>query len=102
MKFCWVTIHVKDLEKSFLFYERALECQPDNEKLANQVESLKVQLAKQYFDEAVKFTRLGVLNQACNKIELARAYSPIIQDGALFNELIDNILTSFCRGLIST
>jgi len=81
----------KDLEKSFLFYERALECQPDNEKLANQVESLKVQLAKQYFDEAVKFTRLGVLNQACNKIELARAYSPIIQDGALFNELIDNI-----------
>lgn len=80
-----------NLEKSLLLYERALEYQPDNEKLANQVESLKTKLAKRYFDEAVNFTQQGKLSKVCEKIVMARTYSPAIQGGALFNELINNL-----------
>jgi len=78
-------------EQALIFYEKALEYQPDNKALLKKVESLKIKVGKSYFDQAVKLTQQGKLYQACKKIELARMYYPSIQDRLLFNKLINNL-----------
>jgi tetratricopeptide (TPR) repeat protein len=80
-----------DLEKALFFYEKAMEYQPDNEKLGEQVATIKDRLGKTYFDLAVKFTQQGRLYQATEKITLAKDYSPSIQDGILYGELLNNL-----------
>ena len=80
-----------NLEKSLFFYEKALEYQSDNEKLTTQIETLKDKLGKIYFDQAVKYTHQGKLCEAARKIDLARTYSPSIQEGVLYGELLNNL-----------
>ncbi len=86
-----VALRGNNLEKSLFFYEKALEYQPDNEKLTAQISTLKDNLGKIYFDQVVKYTHQGKLCEAANKIDLAKTYSPTIQEGALYSELINNL-----------
>lgn len=80
-----------NLEKSLFFYEKALEYQPDNEKLLTQINALKDTLGKTYFDQAVEYTHQSKLCEAVNKIDLAKNYSPSIQEGVLYGELLNNL-----------
>lgn len=77
--------------RALALYERALEYQPDNSKLIQEIESLKKIMAKQTFEEAVQLTRQGKLYGACEKINMAKTYSSAIQEGALYRELANNL-----------
>jgi tetratricopeptide (TPR) repeat protein len=77
--------------QALVLYERALEYQPDNRKLSEEIELIKKKLAKQAFDQAVQLTRRGKLYGACEKINLAGTYSSAIQEGTLYKELCNNL-----------
>ncbi|MBU4583301.1 MAG: tetratricopeptide repeat protein [Proteobacteria bacterium] len=83
-------------ERAILLAEKAADYQPDNRELLARLDSLKVNVAQGYFDDAVKQANQGRLYDAMRKIELVKSYSPSLQTDPIFKEFIKN----FCAKLI--
>ncbi|MBU4371441.1 MAG: tetratricopeptide repeat protein [Proteobacteria bacterium] len=83
-------------DRAILLAEKAADYQPDNRELLARLDSLKVNVAQGYFDDAVKQANQGRLYDAMRKIELVKSYSPSLQTDPIFKEFIKN----FCAKLI--
>jgi tetratricopeptide (TPR) repeat protein len=83
-------------ERVVLLLEKAAEYQPDNRELLARLDALKVKVAQDFFDDAVKQTNQGRLYEAMRKIELVKMYNPSLQNDPILKEFIGN----FCPKLM--
>ncbi|MBU1744368.1 MAG: tetratricopeptide repeat protein [Proteobacteria bacterium] len=83
-------------DRAILLAEKAADYQPDNRELLARLDSLKVNVAQGYFDDAVKQVNQGRLYDAMRKVELVKSYSPSLQTDPIFKEFIKN----FCVKLM--
>ena len=83
-------------DRAILLAEKAADYQPDNRELLARLDSLKVNVAQGYFDDAVKQVNQGWLYDAMRKVELVKSYSPSLQTDPIFKEFIKN----FCVKLM--
>ncbi len=79
-------------ERAILLYEKAREYDPDNKEVEKQLKSFRGKAAQSFFDGAIKDTQQGKLYEAARKLELAKTYTPSLQDNPLFKEFIANRL----------
>lgn len=75
-----------NLERAILLYEKASEYPNVDPSVANKLETLKAKAGQHYLDESIKLVRQGKLYATMKKMEMARKFSPSMQNDPLYRE----------------
>jgi len=88
-------IGLRNWDRAFFLYGKALEYEPDNEQLVKRVESLKLKGGEAHFDKAMKFSSQRKLTRAVEELFTSMKYSPSIVDSRFYK----NFINSLCQKL---
>ena len=88
-------IGLRNWDRAFFLYEKALEYEPDNEQLVKRVESLKLKGGEAHFDKAMKFSSQRKLTRAVEELFTSMKYSPSIVESRFYK----NFINSLCQKL---
>jgi len=88
-------IGLRNWDRAFFLYGKALEYEPDNEQLVKRVESLKLKGGEAHFDKAMKFSSQRKLTRAVEELLTSMKYSPSLVDSRFYK----NFINSLCQKL---
>ena len=78
-------------DKAVVFITKALDYDPNNEKVVRLLETMKIKAGQEFFNEAIKFAADEKFNKAVYRLQKTVEYDPQFKDSSLYQAALTGI-----------